>query len=194
MEDIVKLYLLSFFDTVDQESIDQFKTIFTEKTAKKGETLVRHGQTCNYFYIIKKGFVASFVSNKKGDDFIRTIYKPADALSSLTSLIKNEPSNANYNCLTDCELIQACFNDFTELAKNNTLFPLLYTKVIEDKYFQCEERIHELSALNATERYTSLQKTFQNIDNILPQYQIAQYLNITPVQLSRIRRSLLKKK
>jgi hypothetical protein len=44
--------------------------------------------------------------------------------------------------------------------------------------------------MNATERYLSLRKQIPNIDNLIPQYQIATYLSITPVQLSRIRNNL----
>jgi hypothetical protein len=47
--------------------------------------------------------------------------------------------------------------------------------------------------LNGTERYLKLKKQISGIENLIPQYHIASFLNITPVQLSRIRKDLLKK-
>jgi hypothetical protein len=44
--------------------------------------------------------------------------------------------------------------------------------------------------LNATESYIKLRKQIPDIDSLIPQYQIASYLSISPVQLSRIRKKL----
>lgn len=81
-----------------------------------------------------------------------------------------------------------------ELANQNPDVLKLYTKVIEQDFLFQEQRVLDLSLLNATERYLKLQKEISNIENILPQYHIASYLNITPVQLSRIRKDLVSKK
>jgi len=60
------------------------------------------------------------------------------------------------------------------------------------EYVICQNDVRhkELLSMNATERYLSLRKQIPNIDNLIPQYQIATYLSITPVQLSRIRNNL----
>jgi hypothetical protein len=70
----------------------------------------------------------------------------------------------------------------------------LYTKVLEDAYIKKEKRIFELSMLDATDRYLKIKKDLPNIEKQIPQYQIASFLNITPVQLSRIRKDLLMKR
>ena len=57
-----------------------------------------------------------------------------------------------------------------------------------------EKRIYELTVLNATQRYLKLQKEIPNIDRLIPQYHIASFLNVTPVQLSRIKKELYSKK
>jgi len=45
-------------------------------------------------------------------------------------------------------------------------------------------------SLNATQRYLNLRQCIPNIDDLIPQFQIASFLNITPVQLSRVRKKL----
>jgi hypothetical protein len=56
-----------------------------------------------------------------------------------------------------------------------------------------ESEIFSLAVLDASERYLKLQEEIPDIDNIMTQYHIAAYLNITPVQLSRIRKKLYSK-
>ena len=46
------------------------------------------------------------------------------------------------------------------------------------------------SHLNALERYLCLKKEIPNIENLIQLNQIANYLNITPVQFSRIRKNI----
>ena len=70
---------------------------------------------------------------------------------------------------------------------------LLHSQALERSFIRTEERIYELSVLNSTERYLKLKKDIPNIDNLITQYHIAAYLNITPVQLSRIRKKLYSK-
>ena len=60
-------------------------------------------------------------------------------------------------------------------------------------YASLENRTIELATLTAKDRYIKLKNRIPNIDNLIPQYHIASHLGITPIQLSRIRRDLLKK-
>ena len=53
-----------------------------------------------------------------------------------------------------------------------------------------EERSLELMSMDATERYLKLRERIPHIDDLIPQFQIASFLSITPVQLSRIRKNL----
>jgi hypothetical protein len=82
------------------------------------------------------------------------------------------------------------FHDFKDLCREEFEIGRLYVKVLEHAFIAYEDRNLDLMRLNATESYLKLRKQIPNIDNLIPQYQIASYLNITPVQLSRIRKKL----
>jgi hypothetical protein len=56
-----------------------------------------------------------------------------------------------------------------------------------------ENRIHDLTSLDAKSLYLKLKTENPEIEKSIPLYHIASYLNVTPVQLSRIRRDLYKK-
>jgi len=60
-------------------------------------------------------------------------------------------------------------------------------------YVRTDNKIHDLSILNATERFKKLKKEKPTIENLIKQYHIASYLNITPTQLSRIKKEYYSK-
>jgi hypothetical protein len=63
----------------------------------------------------------------------------------------------------------------------------LYVGYLEHVFSINEDRHLKILSKDAKERYLDLKKNIPDIDDLIPQYQIAAYLNITPVQLSRIR-------
>ena len=90
-------------------------------------------------------------------------------------------------------MLEGDFLKFEELMETSQELTTYYAKTLEKVFLIMIERITELSTLNATEVYTNLKKEIPNIDNLIPQYKIASYLNVTPVQLSRIRKELYSK-
>jgi len=193
MYDVFSSYLKKLFNEISDDAINAFYNIVELKEYKKGDLLIEHEKSNNKFFIIKSGLVASFIRNQDGSDFIRTIYKQFDEVASLKSLITNDKSSAAYKCLMDSEVFETTFEDFIKLSQDHKELGILHIKVLEKTYLASEKRITELSALDGTERYLQLKKEIPNIDNLLPQYQIANYLNVTPVQLSRIRKKIFSK-
>lgn len=193
MDSFFTSYVRNLSQETPDETITLFYSIMNLKQYKKGDTLIDHNKKNINMFIIKSGLVASFITNEDGSDFIRTIFKKNDEIASLRSLITNENSNANYKCLLDCEVYEASFDDFMRISNTNHQLSILHIKVLQKIYLVSEKRITELSSLDGTKRYLQLKKDIPNIDNLLPQYQIANYLNITPVQLSRIRKKIFSK-
>jgi hypothetical protein len=63
-------------------------------------------------------------------------------------------------------------------------------RLIAEFYFIYQDnRIKNLYARSAKERYDTITEVFPNIHNRVPQHMIASYLGITPVHLSRLKKS-----
>ncbi len=192
MQNITLLnFLNSFLGSVSDESLKLFESITTYRKLKKGDIVVEYARPTSKFYILEDGIVGSFLTDKKGKECIRILYKKGNAFGSLSSFIREgSNSNASYKCLKDCNVYEGNFDEFKNLRSKSSDFKLLYRKFIEASYLRAEKKIDELSLLNASERYTKLMEEIPDLNNILPQYLIAGYLNITAVQLSRIRKKL----
>ncbi len=172
---------------------DLFRANMKLKHHKKGDILVKKGETPHTFYILTKGLLRSFITDTNGNDHIRTIFTPISTTGSLSSLITNRASNACYDCLTETEILEGDFNVFKKLTNEHHEMSMFYNTVLESIFLRTEKRFYELSVLTSTERYLQLKQEIPNIENLIPQYHIASYLNITAVQLSRIRKKLFSK-
>jgi CRP-like cAMP-binding protein len=177
------------FHRVSENSFNKFNELIQQKTLLKNQELVHIGQVPTNFYILRKGIIRAYIIDKKGKEHTRTIYTPITTSGNLGALIKQKPSNLIYECLTDCEVLECNYNSFYSLSVKHHDLSIFHHRVLEAVYIREESKILELSMLNATQRYEKLKERLPKIDNLINQYHIASYLNITPVQLSRVRKN-----
>lgn len=157
---------------------------------KANTAIVDFGDKPEYIYMLVKGVVRSFILLESGKEVTKTLFTPIDLFSSFTSLLNHTASNFCYQALTDCEVLVINFLKFREIGDKNMDILKLYVGYLEHVFSINEERHLEVLSKGAKERYLTLRDRIPNIDNLVPQYQIASYLNISPVQLSRIRSQL----
>lgn len=175
---------------ISEESLTLFKSIIVTQKFTKNEAYVSLGELTDKFYILKSGVCRAYTTDEKGKAHIRTLFVPVTTTGSLSALIKSAPSEAVYDCITDCEMLVGDYPAFIKLTHKHHELAIFHAKILENVFIKVVQRIQELTTLNATERYLKLKKDAPNIDNLIQQYHIASYLNITPVQLSRIRKEL----
>lgn len=181
---------LSVYDPLSTNSINEFEQIFSLKSYKKGEIIAGRNQTKRKFFLIKEGIVCSYLNDEKGKKVIRTLFSPISVIASLKSIINQPNIDVDYHCLTNCSILSADLDDFLNLVNKHHDIAKLYIQILENSYTKLIERVTNLTTLEATERYLHLKKIAPNIENQITQYQIASYLNITPIQLSRIRKKI----
>lgn len=177
---------------LSEKSQREFSKILEVQHIKKKTTIAELGKVPTHFYILTSGIVRSYITDEKGKEFIRSLYTPIRSVGAFSALIKDAPSTIAYECLTDCEVIACDFSEYKKLASKNIDLAVLYSKVLERIFVRMEKRILDLSTLDGKDRYLKLINRIPEIENLIPQYHIASYLNITPVQLSRIRKGLYK--
>lgn len=186
MEKILESFILS------NNSKKLLLEIFDEIDYKKNEKLCVLGEISNDFFVLKKGIIRSFYSDVNGKYHTRFLLTPTVALASLASLISEKPSTMVHECLTDCTVFKGDFKKFKKLAKKNIELSNLYSLILEDVFIRMEQRDRDLTSLDAKQLYLKLKSESPEIEKSIPLYHIASYLNVTPIQLSRIRRDLYK--
>lgn len=132
----------------------------------------------------------AYLTSESGKEHNKSFFFPMSFAGSLTALIKKVPSEIVYETITACKVYEIDYYKLQALCKTDIEVNNLYSRILEQVFMRYEKRQLELISLDATQRYQKLKKDIPNIDVLVPQYHIASYLSITPVQLSRIRKKL----
>jgi len=183
-------FLNTYLPNVSEETVEIFTALVVEKKHKKGDIIVRSGEIPKNLFILKTGIAKGFIIDEKGKEYIKMLYIPVTLVGAASALINKTHSNASYSCLTDCEFLVVNYEEYIKLSEKIHDFTLLSCRMLEGIFIKAEDKMIDLSTLNATERYLKLKKRIPNISNYISQYHIASYLNITPVQLSRIKKKI----
>lgn len=157
------------------------------KSYKKDEVVTNFCELPSKAYLLVDGVMRAFIQDANGKEYNKNIFTPMCFVASFTSLIFNEPSKLSYQALTNCKTFEIDYNQFLSICKEDIQASLLYSRILERVFVAYERRNLELLTLDASQRYEQLRTRIPHIDTLITQYQIASYLNITPVQLSRIR-------
>ena len=162
-------------------------------TLNKKEYLAEVGKVCNYIGYIVSGATRCF-HIKDGSIITSYFSLEGEMVTSYKSFLTSTASPHAIQCIEKTELVVFSFADLQALA-NHELLALKMERfgrlVAEFLIFCYEDRITSFVTLNPEERYINLMAKSSNIIQRIPQHYIANYLGITPVSLSRIRRRIM---
>lgn len=181
---------LNSFVELSEETFNKLTEISVFKEIKANMAITNAGEIPNKVYLLTTGLIGAFLSSECGKVYNKNIFGPISFVGALTALIRNKPSDLSYLALTDCKGYEINFKALRDLCRTEIVISNLYNKILESIFITYEKKQLELIALDAKQRYIKLKKEYPNIDDLIPQFQIASFLSITPVQLSRIRKKL----
>lgn len=165
---------------------------FKTKTFKKKTNILKAGKTAKEVYFILSGCMRLFYE-KDGKDISAYFFTENRFAGAYDSFISQKPSRLSIETLEDCEVLSISYEAlqklFNELPKMNEFV----RKVLEERFVTLHDLFTSQILDSPEERYLNLQKERPELFNRVPQHQIATFLGITPVSLSRIRNRVMKK-
>ena len=159
-------------------------------TFKKGDFVLRNGQTANEYYIIVSGLMRSFVYDTQEHDITTNFFTESQIAIEVSSLFQRIPTRENIQALTDCTCWKIDFAIFQELFHSIKGFSEWGRSWMAGQLFDFKQRSVEIIAESATERYLKLIKEKPQVIRQAPLKHIATYLGVTDTSLSRIRKEI----
>ena len=181
---------LNSITDISEDIFEELKSISVFREVPEGTQLVKLNEVPTKIYMLVSGLIRCYLITEEGKEYNKSFYLPISFVASLTALIRKKPSLFVFETLEDCKIYEIEYAKLMTLCKNNIQLSALYAKVLEVVYTKYEKRLVELISLDAKGRYLALRRQIPNLDTIIPQYHIASFLGITPVQLSRIRKKI----
>lgn len=153
---------------------------------RRGEVFLECGKPCHKIGMLQKGVLRGFVRNNDGEELTTHFYQEGDML--VGSFIPNINMSMTIEALTDCELSVANYAEVMSHVNKNQEITDIVTREFQKLNQQLQSRLVALLNLSALDKYQVFLKDYPGLLNSIPHYYIAQYLGITPTQLSRVRK------
>jgi len=159
----------------------------------KQSMIFSQGEIDQSLYILHSGLLKAFYTSADGKEFIKSFIIPGDTIASLVSARSGSGCTFSLICLEPSTLIKIPFSIIESYSKSDSEIANAMMDMLMDFAMKKERREFELLCLSAEQRFDLLKEKQPIILEKVTQNDIARYLGITPVALSRIRKRMREK-
>lgn len=179
------------FTPIPEEELAFFQAQIVWKPVKKGQFLLHSGDACELIYYCDSGLLRMFYENEDGSEHIKNFVTKGQLFTDYRSLLTDTPAFLSIQALEDSRCVYFSKNTMELLYDRHKCWERFGRKLAEGLFITKSKKERELVELSAEERYRLLLQQHPDLEQRVPQYQIAAYLAINPVSLSRIRSKLM---
>ncbi len=173
------------FSDLKENELQRLNEISTKKFFKKGNILFFEGEKPKYLYILIKGAIKIFKSDKKGGVIILHHFYDYNLIAELANLENiNYPATAEFEA--DSEVLEINYELFEKEFLCNPSISFKIIKSLSKKIKQLENVINQNLIMDSTTRVAKFIYENEELFISLKNNKIASILNITPETLSRV--------
>ena len=169
--------------------IEEISSQFTIKIYEKKSYFIRELDENSQIGFLKDGFMRSFIIDHEGKEATIRFIKPIEIISG--GFAFNFPSPVNIQAINRSMVYETNWMSFSKYSKNKNDLLKVLNQFLSNGSFRTTKLLSDLIRLDAKQRYLLFNKEYPGIIEKIPHYYIANYLGISTVQLSRIRKKLL---
>ena len=178
------------YSTMTHEEIDTLESILVPMKFAKGEIILNEGEICKNIYYIDTGLIRQYyfknekeVTEHIGDD--HTIFM------CIESLFKEEPTKLQVEAIEASQIYALPKAELEKVALHNVNIQMLYRKILEESLIISQVHADLVRFESAQNRYKRMCKLSPQVVLRAPLVYIANYLQMTPETLSRVRSTAL---
>ena len=178
------------YSTMTHDELDLLESILVPRRYQKGEILLREGDVCQNFYWIFKGLLRQFYF-KNGKELTEHMAIENHMVMCIESIFKEEPTRLQIMALEPTIVYLLPRARLEQVAMKSVNIQILYRKMLEESLIQSQIHADMLRFESAPDRYAKLVKLQPQLLTRAPLVYVANYLQMTPETLSRVRTAAL---
>lgn len=182
----------SKYVTLTNEEADVVQSLFTARKLRRRQYLLQEGDVARHETFILSGVTRTYEVDEKGQEHVVQFGLEDWWVGDLYSFLTNTPSHYSIDCLEDTEVLQITKQNLEALYERVPKMERHFRIIIQNAFIAATSRVASSLAKSATERYDEFVARYPQIEQRVPNHQIASYLGITPQSLSRIRAQRLR--
>jgi len=176
---------------VSGNTFNILKPLLQYESCNKGETFIIKNKQNQKEYFLLDGICKSYLINPDGEEITLSFFMVQSVLSPNTSRTSDGISNIYFQALTDINLATVNAVEFQKLMQKYSDLRSFGQKVLEKELLLKVEKEIGFASLTAKERLLKLRKKYPHLENRISHKDIASYLGITNISLSRLRKELI---
>lgn len=154
------------------------------------ELLARAGEAPRQLYVIARGLVRYYYLGPDGKEWNKAFFREGQVAGSLTAYLTGGALPFSIECVEPCLLLGAPYAEVHRLQAQLPAFDLAIRRYTEELFLRNERREAILLTGNAEQRYRWLCEQEPWLLERAPQYELASYLGMDAVSLSRVKARL----
>lgn len=178
------------YSTMTYDELDVLESLLVPIKYGKGEKILQEGEVCRNISYIEKGLVRQFYF-KNGKEVTEHLGVDHSIFMCIESLFKEEPTRLQVVALEPTLVYALPKAKLEAAAMRNVNIQMLYRKILEESLIQSQIHADLVRFESAPNRYKRLCDQSPQVVLRAPLTYIANYLQMTPETLSRIRSGVL---
>ena len=178
------------YSTMTHDELDVLEDLLVPVKYGKGERILSEGEVCTGISYIEKGLVRQFYI-KNGKEVTEHLGVDHSIFMCIESLFKEEPSYLQVEALEPTLVYILPKAKLEAAAMRNVNIQMLYRKILEESLIQSQVHADLMRFETAPNKYKRLGEMNLQVVLRAPLTYIANYLQMTPETLSRIRSNVL---
>jgi hypothetical protein len=152
---------------------------------KKGHSVIRAGDVVLDFIIVGGGFYKTFY-NEGGVEHIKSFHSKYDIITPITELKCSGVSSVTIECLKEGFCYKIEWDKLNMLFQKDPFIKEVFNDLVIRQYLELSDSFKDLVTLSTHERLEKLRREKPDILANITQKNVANFLGITPVALSRL--------
>lgn len=183
--------LINKVSPLSEGSLDLVNDLIVIEVYEKGDVFIDRGKRNNKEYFVFEGICRSFLLSPEGEEVTISYFLEDSVLSPNKTRTANQISHLNFQALTKLTVASLNADKFEQLMINHIDIREFGNMVLQNELLAKVEKEIALASLNAKERLILFREKYHFLENLISHVDIASYLGITNISLSRLRKELM---
>ena len=182
------------YSTMTHDELDILESVLVPRKYAKGQIILAEGDVCREILYVDTGLVRQFYEKRDlNKTRIVTEHLGVDGtiVMCIESLFREEPTKLQIEALENSICYALPKQRLEEVALHNVNIQILYRKILEESLILSQVHADLVRLESAQNRYKRMCKLMPKVVLRAPLNYIANYLQMTPETLSRVRSASL---
>ncbi|MDW5288544.1 Crp/Fnr family transcriptional regulator [Formosa sp. PL04] len=172
------------------EDIQIFLSTLNEVSISKGAFLLKPGTAVMHEYFVVKGCLKAYYMDAKGSKHILQFAIENWWIGDFEAFYNQGHSNLYIEAIEDAQLLAVNHDKLQNVYEDAPIFERYFRILITKAFISQQKRILSTQEKNTQERYIEFCSSYPTIEHRIANYDVANYLGVSPENLSRVRKTM----